>query len=182
MRVCPTRPDGTNHMAGTHQPSAGYEAPTNADTWSTPKVPMCGMTWGWGRVSALTLHPPTNWTCDISTCTKHLQILLSIFVTISYCDTLTLWHFLLWHSDPKWMDCLSNKKMDFCHSVTFQSTVILYWPTQGCDILSNSDFDFCFFFFKETFPWDFWHLRDCSTKFSDTCRTVAWDVRQLKGL
>jgi hypothetical protein len=75
-------------------------------------------------------------------------------VTLQPCD-----NFLQWHSDPKWTDYLSTSKMDglsqcdiFTHCNFGQPMAVTF-----CPILIFSSVGF--FAFKETFPWDFWHLK-----------------------
>ncbi len=107
---------------------------------------------------------------DIPTHTKHPQNFLST-VTIYYCD-----NFLLWHFNPKWVDCLSTSKMD---------------SLSQCDTLTCWNFGqpmavtFCpililifvvVFAFQKTLAWNLRLFRDYSTRFSDPGRILARDV------
>ncbi len=97
---------------------------------------------------ALTLRPPTNQPHDIPTHTIRPPNILST-VTIFYCDTLTMWHFLLWqfstatlrpcdifllwHSNSVTIFYCNTSTMWHFSTVTFRLCDNFY-----CDILSQS--------------------------------------------
>ncbi len=131
---------------------------------------------------ALTLRPPNNEPRDIPTLTKSPQN----FCPLWQCTTVTLQpseNFFTVTFWPK-VDGLfvHLKKWTVCHSVTFHPTVILANPWLWHFI------HFWFWFLLGFLPLKRLHhdisgiWRDCSIRFSDPCRTVAWDVWQLKGL
>jgi hypothetical protein len=87
------------------------------------------------QFGALTLRPPTNRPCHIPTHTVRLQNFLST-MTISYCDTSTMWHFLWWHS---------NSVTIFHCDIPTQSWWIICPPKimdslSQCDILTHCNF------------------------------------------
>ncbi len=123
---------------------------------------------------ALTLHPSTNWPRNTST--SRPRNFLST-VTIYFCDTSTLWQFSTVTFWPK-VDGLfvHPKKSMVCHSVTFQPTVILANPWLRHFVHFGFWFMLGFLPLKRLSHKVSGIWRDCSTRFSDPCRTIAHDV------